>query len=570
MTKRQLMDAVEAILLEQGFGGLRTNNIARWIGKDKNLIRYYFGGLNNLLKTYIEEKDYWPPFLERYNELGQSSPNELRDVFIEMMQEDFLAFHGNGEMQQIIRWQISEEHPLIRSISESREHEGEKLFKMTDSFFRNSDVQFRNIIALILGGIYYIVLHTSVNTSVVCGVDIRNERDRESLKRTISQLITWAWDQAEEKKYEKKYRITMNEKLESFLETAKTYLGDLEALSKQDIESKLTSQLAELQKSLMEQLLNIASEMQIRTFLQINLNRLNELSNLFLREGSEYYSIADRIARTAEFVADQVIQFLPEEFLLPEIFRIQAAAHMDQQATEIRELLMENNIDSRLIKITLIPFDRFADSSQSCEWHIYRYLKKYAPFITESIRAEKKWDNWSVIELLFSFGFNHIRLAVVATELIQHEADNLRQEERIVKLKKVKKRIQQVRLQTLLKYSQDRPSIVGELVEWINAELAFGTSGSVAKHGVSMKIVSTLRANQLAFWHKLQYDHGIYEESNLDVFSEKIAFNFTTKGQDDLSPSSIKSKLYSKDTSVINPIESVLQSMLEDVRQFKR
>src|SRR5690606_25738261 len=112
-------------------------------------------------------------------------PNELRDVFVEMMTADLTAFQNNREMQQIVRWQISEEHPLIKSISESREREGEKLLRLTDTFFRDSGVDFRNVIALVLGGIYYIVLHTSVNTSVVCGVDIRRERDRESLKRTI-------------------------------------------------------------------------------------------------------------------------------------------------------------------------------------------------------------------------------------------------------------------------------------------------------------------------------------------------------------------------------------------------
>src|SRR5690606_27539954 len=171
-TKRVLLDAVAAILLEQGLSGRRTNNIARWIGKDKKRIRNYSGGLNHLLKTYAAEKDSGPPFLERYNQLGQACPNELRDVFVEMMTADLTAFQNNREMQQIVRWQISEEHPLIKSISESREREGEKLLRLTDTFFRDSDVEFRNVIALILGGIYYIVLHTSVNTSVVCGVDI--------------------------------------------------------------------------------------------------------------------------------------------------------------------------------------------------------------------------------------------------------------------------------------------------------------------------------------------------------------------------------------------------------------
>ncbi|GEM_PF-87532 len=569
-TKRQLLDAVEAILLEQGFGGLRTNNIARWIGKDKNLIRYYFSGLNNLLKTYIAEKDYWPPFLERYNQLGQSCPDELRNVFIEMMQEDFITFQGNREMQQIIRWQISEEHPLIRSISESREREGENLFRLTDAFFRDSDVEFRNVIALILGGIYYIVLHTSVNTSVVCGVDIRRDKDRESLKRTIGQLITWAWDKAKGTEHEKVYRITMNEKLEKFLGTAKAYLSDMGAESKRQFDVDLPSQLNGLEKSLMEQLLNISSETQIQTFLQVNLTRLIELSDQFFKHGTEYVPMADRIARTAESVADPVIHFLPEDFQLPEVFRNQASVYMQQQAHAIRERLMENGIDSRLVKVVLLPFERFADSSHPCEWHIYRYLKKYAPFIMKALEADEPQDNWQMVELLFSFGFNHIRLAVYATELVLLDVEGMKPEERISALKGLKKRVQQVRLQTLMKYSRDRPAIVGEFVDWVNAEIAFGKSGAAAKQGISMKLISTFKANQLAFWHKLQYDHGIYEESNLDVFCEKIAYCYMTKGQDELSPSSIKSKLYSKDPSVVDPIEKILVAMLADVRQFKR
>lgn len=79
-----------------------------------------------------------------------------------------------------------------------------------------------------------------------------------------------------------------------------------------------------------------------------------------------------------------------------------------------------------------------------------------------------------------------------------------------------------------------------------------------------------MKCNQLAFWKKLQYDHGVYEEGNLDVFCEKVAANFTSKGQDELSPSSIKSKLYSKDPAVIDHIEGLLVAMLEDVRRFKR
>ena len=65
------------ILTEQGFSAIRTNNIARLLGKDKNLIRYHFGSLNGLLKTYIQDKDYWKPFFERFRFSDQPDAKEI-------------------------------------------------------------------------------------------------------------------------------------------------------------------------------------------------------------------------------------------------------------------------------------------------------------------------------------------------------------------------------------------------------------------------------------------------------------------------------------------------------------
>ncbi|HEY9002816.1 MAG TPA: TetR/AcrR family transcriptional regulator [Mucilaginibacter sp.] len=195
--KRQLIDAIGEILEKQGFTGLRVNNIARHLDRDKNLIRYYFGNIQNLKKAFIMEKDYWPPFFERFKLTDQPSRLEVKCLFIELMRENYRFFKDHKEMQKIIQWQINEDLPLLRSISDSREAEGEKLLRPTDQFFKDSGVSFRSVICLLLGGIYYVVLHATTNGSSVCSVDINVPEESETLWKTIGQIIDWAFEAAE-------------------------------------------------------------------------------------------------------------------------------------------------------------------------------------------------------------------------------------------------------------------------------------------------------------------------------------------------------------------------------------
>jgi len=173
--------------------------ITRRTGKSKGVISYHYKNLNELLKTYIKQKDYWPPFFERFNLSAEPTEEELRKMFIELMQDNFELFKDTPEMQKIILWQISQESPLLRSISDEREAEGARLLNMSSSYFRHSDVNFKAIIALLLGGSYYLVLHAATNKSTVCGVDINWDKDRHEILRTIAQVIGWSWDNAKQK-----------------------------------------------------------------------------------------------------------------------------------------------------------------------------------------------------------------------------------------------------------------------------------------------------------------------------------------------------------------------------------
>ncbi|MBS1501572.1 MAG: TetR/AcrR family transcriptional regulator [Bacteroidetes bacterium] len=197
---KRLVAAVGEILREKGYTGLGVNKIALTAGVSKELIYRYFDSLNNLLKAYIRGKDYWQPLLSELNVAVLEKPPDMLRLFVGLLQDQFRFFYEEKEMQKFILWQISEYNILMRSISDGRESEGAKLLALTDAHFKDSGINFRPIMALVLGGIYYVILHAENNRSTVAGVDANLENDREELLIAIEQILTWAWEAAERKR----------------------------------------------------------------------------------------------------------------------------------------------------------------------------------------------------------------------------------------------------------------------------------------------------------------------------------------------------------------------------------
>jgi len=169
------------------------------MGRNKGIIIYHYKNLNDLLKTYIRQTDYWPGFFERFKHIEKPDETEVIKLFTDLMQDNLKVLQNTPEMQKIILWQISEESPMLKSVSEDREREGANVIALVKPFFDGSDVNFNAVLALILGGSYYLVLHNETNKSTVVGLDINRERDREQVLKTIAQFISWAFEKADAK-----------------------------------------------------------------------------------------------------------------------------------------------------------------------------------------------------------------------------------------------------------------------------------------------------------------------------------------------------------------------------------
>lgn len=196
-TMKKLVTAVGDILREEGYTGLGVNKVAARAGVSKILIYRYFDSMNNLLKRYVQEKDYWLPLFDQLKESELPREHELPVFYTSVLQEQFRFFFQEREMQALILWQLSQRHPLMRHISDIREAEGGKLLALADHRFRHGVVSFKAVTAILVEGIYGLTLHAHANKSTVCGIDINNDRDRDIIMETISQIINWAFEAAD-------------------------------------------------------------------------------------------------------------------------------------------------------------------------------------------------------------------------------------------------------------------------------------------------------------------------------------------------------------------------------------
>lgn len=196
-TKRRLINAVGEILKNEGYSALRVNNIARKAGVNKSLIYRYFRTLEYLIEAYVVEKDYWMTFSNSLNDLiGNSQSLGSQPLVTQLLQNQFTFFLSEHEMQRLIHWELSGQSRLMTSIHNARESNGQKLLEMTDEHFKNKKVNFRAVSALLVGGIYYTILHTWSNGGTFCDIDVKSSDGQNEILKSIEQIVEWAYEKS--------------------------------------------------------------------------------------------------------------------------------------------------------------------------------------------------------------------------------------------------------------------------------------------------------------------------------------------------------------------------------------
>lgn len=195
-TMNKLIMAVGKVIQKKGYVGLNIANICKEAGLDRRLVYTYFGSLDNLVETYINQKDYWRSNAQEQisSLLVKEAPLSSEDI-TQLLQGQFDAVLNDKALQKIIHWELGEKNKVLRKISDGRERLGEELFKLCETAFENIDIDIRAMLALQIGGLYYLSLHAKSNGSLFCGIDINQPDGKERISKALEKVVELCYNE---------------------------------------------------------------------------------------------------------------------------------------------------------------------------------------------------------------------------------------------------------------------------------------------------------------------------------------------------------------------------------------
>lgn len=192
-SKKKFLDAVGRILKTKGYAGLKVNDIAATAGVDKKMIYTYFGGMDGLMDEYIRSQDYWSKVTP--DKVMLDIEDGGRSFIEEMLLLQFDYVYNNKESQKLLLWSLSESRKSLKKLTDTQEENGEHIFKnILDPHFGDHSEDFRAVLAIMVSGLYYLNMYSSVNGSIFCGLDINTTAGRDKIKKAVSFLIEQSYE----------------------------------------------------------------------------------------------------------------------------------------------------------------------------------------------------------------------------------------------------------------------------------------------------------------------------------------------------------------------------------------
>ncbi|MFC4353024.1 TetR/AcrR family transcriptional regulator [Fodinicurvata halophila] len=193
-TETSLIQAVEAVILDEGFAGVGINALARRAGVDKVLIYRYFGGLSGLLTAYAEAGDFW----WRVDDLlaeplpDPDSSDALAQTLARVFERHVAFLRRHPVTLEVIAWEMSARNELTAALESVREQRSLAVMRCLAERFGVAESEFLAQVApllTLLGAAANYLAARGRHLSVFNGLDLQSEAGWTQLCRTAEHML---------------------------------------------------------------------------------------------------------------------------------------------------------------------------------------------------------------------------------------------------------------------------------------------------------------------------------------------------------------------------------------------
>lgn len=201
--EQTIQDTAVKIIENKGFSGLLVTEIISKAKIEPAVFYNRYNDINEFIDEFVKRYDYW--FSDILKNCTYTDDRE--SMYRSIIKELYYSFQQNKVMQQLLRWELSTNTETSRRTAQLREFHTLPIAKEYELLFKDSPTDIVAISALILGGIYYLVLHKDL--SPFSAIDINTEEGNSRITKAIDQLSDFIF---ESKKQQKEISIAIKMK----------------------------------------------------------------------------------------------------------------------------------------------------------------------------------------------------------------------------------------------------------------------------------------------------------------------------------------------------------------------
>lgn len=180
----KLIDDTAISLIEyRGFDALTVRNIAEKADIEAVVFYNRYTNIEEYIEELVKKQDYW------FTDIAKNKSNEIlteKDEYLYIIKNLFYSLDENKLMQQLLRWEISDRNSITQHTARLREFHTIPLVDKYKDYFKDSPIDIAAVSALIIGGIYYLILHADL--SLFAGIDVNTEEGQKRIYDTIDLL----------------------------------------------------------------------------------------------------------------------------------------------------------------------------------------------------------------------------------------------------------------------------------------------------------------------------------------------------------------------------------------------
>jgi hypothetical protein len=242
-------------------------------------------------------------------------------------------------------------------------------------------------------------------------------------------------------------------------------------------------------------------------------------------------------------------------------------------------------VDPKLIKIIGHHMKAYMDSPKGSSYRKLIYSKTFLSEILnisssslKGLKLEKQLIT-NLIYLNFNvYSFYHY----LAKRITKHYQSKSTYHEQLISLQLFKKLINQSQIKPDFEFNMGVESLKSSLMQWIEEEIYFfkerkqlaiqfqeKVSIKNLPHKNGQKLYSNLSVGQLTYLMKLLANSNIITPENTSKLIDFISDNFSTGSQKDISKNSIRNKIYSPETSTIENVQEMMESLISKAENDK-